>query len=116
MEAKKSALDKEIVNDSSDQPVKVKKIIRSSGQARYIVEGTTIPVLRSDPWLHKPGERKEPRVEEAHEEVSPQMSYRCARIIKREENKVKREEKRVATASVRAKAKAVKIDNKMKTK
>ena len=44
------------------------------------------------------------------------MSYKRTRIIKREENKVKREEKKVATTSAKAKAKAVKIDNKMKTK
>ena len=81
-----------------------------------MVEHDTHPVLRSDLWLHKPGERKEPPIEEAHEEVAPRMSHKRARIIKREENKVKREEKRVATAAAKAKAKAVKIDNKKKTK
>ncbi len=44
------------------------------------------------------------------------MSYKRARIIKREENRVKWEEKRVAKASAKAKANAAKIDNKMKTK
>ncbi len=96
--------------------VKVKKIIRIPGQKRFIVERDARPVLRSDLWLHKPGERKEPRVEGAREKAPPYNSYSRARIIKREESKVKRKEKRVATASAKAKAKAVNIDNKMKTK
>ncbi len=39
-----------------------------------------MPVLRSDLWLHKPGERKEPPVEEAHEEAELYVSDRRARV------------------------------------
>ncbi len=44
------------------------------------------------------------------------MSYKRARIIKREENKVKREEKMLAAAAAKAKTQADKIEIKKKTK
>ncbi len=119
MEAKK-ALDKENVSDFPDNHVKVKDIIRNLGQTRYIVEGTTIPVLRSDLWLHKPGERKDttPLKGEAYKAPEPFMSWKRVGIRIREHNKAKREEKRVAQVKVAAKdkAKAEKKETRLKTK
>ena len=114
----KKALDKENVSDFPDNPVKVKNIIRSLGQTRYIVEGTTIPVLRSDLWLHRPGERKDttPLKGEAYKAPEPYMSWKRVGIRIREHNKAKREEKRVATAAAKDKAKAEKRETRLKTK
>ena len=116
--SKKKALDKENVSDFPDNPVKVKNIIRSLGQTRYIVEGTTIPVLRSDLWLHRPGERKDttPLKGEAYKAPEPYMSWKRVGIRIREHNKAKREEKRVATAVAKDKAKADKRQTRLKTK
>jgi hypothetical protein len=114
----KKALDKENVSDFPDIPVKVKNIIRSLGQTRYIVEGTTIPVLRSDLWLHKPGERKDttPLKGEAYKAPEPFMSWKRVGIRIREHNKAKREENRVAKAAAKDKAKAEKKETRLKTK
>ena len=104
----KSVLEKENVSDFPDQPVEVKKIVRSIGQTRYVVEGKTIPVLRSDLWLHRPGERAgtKPDKPEPYKEKAPYLSYKLRRIRQREANKAKREENRAAKATAKAKAKA----------
>ena len=114
----KKALDKENVSDFPDNPVKVKNIIRSLGQTRYIVEGTTIPVLRADLWLHKPGERKDttPLKGEAYKAPEPYMSWRRVGIRIREHNKAKREEKREEKVAAKDKAKAEKKETRLKTK
>ena len=116
----KKALDKENVSDFPDDPVKVKNIIRSLGQTRYIVEGrgTTIPVLRADIWLHKPGERKDttPLKGVAYKASEPFMSLKRVGIRIREHNKAKREENRVAKAAAKDKAKAEKKETRLKTK
>ena len=80
----KSVHDKEVVSDFPDEPVEVKKIVRSLGQTRYVVEGKTISALRSDLRLHRPGERKdtklskpEPYKEEAAEKRREEAKARA---------------------------------------
>ena len=112
----KSVHDKEVVSDFPDQPVEVKKIVRSLGQTRYVVEGKTIPVLRSDLWLHRPGERKDskPDKPEPFKEDEPYMSWKLRRIRQREANKAKRDETTAVRATAKAKAKADKEEAKTK--
>jgi hypothetical protein len=75
-------------------------------------------VLRSDLWLHRPGERKDTTniKGEAYKAPEPYMSWKRTGIRIREHNKAKREEKRVATAAAKDKAKADKRETRLKTK
>jgi len=111
----KSILEKENVSDFPDDPVEVQKIVRSLGQTRYVVENKSIPVLRSDLWLHRAGPRKDAKPgkldkPEPFKQAEPYMSYKLRRIRQREDNKTKREENRAAKATAKAKAKVDKVE------